>query len=162
MLGLFQLFRGNVVQRIPWAKLGHKDHVSALVADPLQGGLWLGFSLGGVAFFLDGQVRASYSVTDGLGEGRVNHLRFDQESALWAATDGGLSRLKNGRVVTLTSKNGLPCDTVHWAIEDDDHSLWLYTACGLLRIARTELDAWAAAVDKDKDAKRTIQATVFD
>ena len=160
--GLFQLLRGNVVQRIPWAKLGHKDHVSALVADPLQGGLWLGFSLGGVAYFIDGQVRASYSVTDGLGEGRVNHLRFDQESALWAATDGGLSRLKNGHIATLTGRNGLPCDTVHWAIEDDDHSLWLYTACGLLRIARTELDAWAAAVDKDKDAKRTIQATVFD
>jgi ligand-binding sensor domain-containing protein/signal transduction histidine kinase len=160
--GLFQFFRGKVAQQIPWAKLGHQDQASVLIADPLQGGLWLGFSLGGVAYFIDGQVRASYSVTDGLGEGRVNHLRFDQESALWAATDGGLSRLKNGRVVTLTSKNGLPCDTVHWAIEDDDHSVWLYTACGLLRIARTELDAWAAAVDKDKDAKRTIQATVFD
>ena len=44
--------------------------------------------------------------------------------------------IKNGRVATLTSKNGLPCDTVHWVMEDDDHSVWLYTACGLVRIAR--------------------------
>ena len=40
---------------------------------------------------------------------------------------GGLSRVKNGRVATLTSRNGLPCDTVHWVMEDDDHSFWLYT-----------------------------------
>jgi signal transduction histidine kinase/ligand-binding sensor domain-containing protein len=160
--GLFRLLRGRMVQQLPWARLGHLDHASALAADPLQGGLWLGFHLGGVAYFTDDQVRASYAAADGLGEGRVNHLRIDPDRTLWAATDGGLSRLKNGRVATLTSKNGLPCDTVHWAIEDDAHSFWLYTACGLVRIARTELDDWAAAVDKDKYAKRTIQITVFD
>jgi signal transduction histidine kinase len=31
-------------------------------------------------------------------------------------------------VATLTSKSGLPCDTVHWSIEDDAHSVWLYMA----------------------------------
>ena len=47
-------------------------------------------------------------------------------------------------------------------MEDDDHSFWTYTACGLVHIARSEVDAWSAAVDNDKDTKRTIQATVFD
>jgi len=28
------------------------------------------------------------------------------------------------------SKTGLPCDAVHWLIEDDSHSFWLYTPCG--------------------------------
>ena len=128
----------------------------ALLSDPVQGGLWLGFFEGGVAYFKDGQVRASYAGADGLGEGRVNGLQLDRDGALWAATEGGLSRVKNGRVATLTSKNGLPCDAVHWMMEDDDHSFWLYMACGLVRIARPELDAWVA------DPKRTIQATVFD
>jgi signal transduction histidine kinase len=41
-------------------------------------------------------------------------------------------------------------------VEDDSHSFWLYTACGLVRIARSELDAWAA------DPKRIIQSTTFD
>src|SRR5438552_1785093 len=108
----------------------------ALVADGVQGGLWLGFLQGGVEYFKDDQVRASYTAADGLGEGRVSDLRLDRDSTLWAATDGGLSRLKNGRVSTLSSKNGLPCDTVHWSIEDDEHSFWLYTACGLVRVAR--------------------------
>jgi len=159
--GLFQLLRGSVVQRILWAKLGHKDFAYALAADPLQGGLWLGFFQGGITYFKDGQVRASYSAVDGLGEGTVNGLRLDRDGTLWAATEGGLSRLKNGRVATLTSKNGLPCDGVNWVMEDDAHFFWLNTPCGLVRIVRSELDAWSAAVDKDKDTKRTIQATVF-
>ena len=33
-------------------------------------------------------------------------------------------------------------------MEDDAHSFWLYMPCGLVRIARSELDAWAAAVDQ--------------
>ena len=80
--------------------------------------------------------------------GPRQRLSVRSGGTLWVSTEGGLSRLKNNRVATLTSKNGLPCDTVHWAIEDNDHSFWLYTACGLVRIARSELDAWAAAVDK--------------
>jgi PAS domain S-box-containing protein len=162
--GLLSVSRESEVQQIPWAGLGRKDFATALAADPLRGGLWLGFRQGGVVYFADGQVRASYPA--GFGEGLVNDLQLDRDGTLWAATDGGLSRLKNGRVATLTRKNGLPCDAVHWVIEDDAGSLWLFMACDLVRIARPELDAWAAAVDapldKDKDEKRTVQATVFD
>ncbi len=142
--GLFHLLPGNVVEQIPWSQLGHKDHATALAADPSQGGLWLGFFNGGVAYFADGKVQSSYSSANGLGEGLVNDLRFDRDGTLWAATDGGLSRLKNGHIATLTSKNGLPCDGVNWMMEDDAHSLWLNMPCSLARIARSELDAWVA------------------
>jgi hypothetical protein len=127
-----------------------------LLTDPLQGGVWLGFVDGGVAYFKDGHTRASYKVADGVGEGRVMGLQLDRDGALWAATQGGLSRIKGGRVATLTGKNGLPCDTVHWMMEDDAHSVWLYMPCGLVRMDRAELDAWAT------DPKRTIRVTVFD
>jgi ligand-binding sensor domain-containing protein/signal transduction histidine kinase len=161
-LGLVRLSSGNEVLKIPWSQLGHKDYASALATDPVRGGLWLGFFHGGVAYFKDGQVRASYTAADGLGEGLVSDLRLNPGGTFWAATAGGLSRLKDGRVTTLTSRDGLPCNAVQWMIEDNAHSLWLHTSCGLVRIARTELDALAGAVDKDKDAKRTIKVTVFD
>ena len=154
--GLLHLVGERVVEQIPWARLGRKDFADALLPDPLRGGLWLGFYQSGVAYFEGGHVRGSYAAGDGLGSGRVGAFHLDHDGTLWAATYGGLSRVKNGRVGTLTSKNGLPCDTVHWVMEDDDHSFWLYTACGLVRIARPELDAWAA------DPKRKVQATVFD
>jgi hypothetical protein len=47
-------------------------------------------------------------------------------------------------------------------MEDDAHSFWLYTACGLVHIGRPELDGLAAAVERDKDTKHNLQATVFD
>ncbi|MGA8632777.1 MAG: two-component regulator propeller domain-containing protein [Terracidiphilus sp.] len=160
--GLFRLSPRNEVQQIPWASLGQKDNAVAIAADPLHGGLWLGFYQGGVLYFSDGQVRSAYKAANGLGDGTVNGFQFDPDGTVWAATEGGLSRLKSGRVATLTSKNGLPCDAVHWVIRDNDHAFWLFMTCGLVRVARSEIDAWAAAVDRDGDTKRTIQAFVLD
>ena len=155
---LLHLREGRLVEQIPWSELGRHDSAAVLLSGSEQGGVWLGFWRGGgVSYFKDGQLRASYTVADGLGEGGVADLRLDRDGALWAATQkGGLSRIKDGHIATLTSRNGLPCDAVHWTIEDDDHSFWLYTACGLVRIARTELDAWIA------DPKRRVETTVWD
>lgn len=140
--GLFRLHEGKIAERVSWGALARKEYGERLAVDPSQGGLWVGYRAGGVTFFKDGQLRASYSAPDGLGTGVVNDLRFAPRGALWAATEGGLSRIKDGRITTLTNKNGLPCDTVHWSMEDDDHSVWLYMACGLVRIARSDVDAW--------------------
>ena len=154
--GLSHLLDGRLVEHFPWSALGRRQQAKVILSD--QGGLWLSFwQDGGVLYFKDGQVRASYTVADGLGKGHVPGLRLDADGALWAATEeGGLSRIKDGRISTLTSRNGLPCDTIHWTMEDDDRSLWLYTACGLVRITRAELDAWVA------DPQRKIEMTLWD
>jgi signal transduction histidine kinase/ligand-binding sensor domain-containing protein len=155
--GLFHWTEGSEVQRIPWSRFGEKRAIALMPGRLQGGGLWLGFSEGrGIAYLKDGQVRASYKAADGLGNGRVTGLRFGSGGALWASTEGGLSRIEDGHIATLTSKNGLPCDAVHWSVEDDDHAVWLYMPCGLVRIARSELDAWVS------DPKRTIQTTVLD
>src|SRR5262249_46049622 len=104
----------------------------------------------------DGHIEASYQVSDGLGQGRVMGLHLDSDGAVWAATWGGLSRIADGRVATLTSRNGLPCDTIHWMVDDERASYWLYTACGLVQIPKLALQRWAA------DSARHIDATVFD
>jgi len=154
--GLFHLQGTKMVEHIPWTSLGAKDLVLDTLSDPVNGSLWLGFSHGGLAYFKDGQVRSRYAAADGLGRGRVMSLQLGSEGALWASTEGGLSRIKDGHIATLTSKNGLPCDAVLWMMEDDARSVWLYMACGLVRLSRTELDAWVI------DPTRTIHATVFD
>ena len=154
--GLIHLRRDGTVQQIPWAALERTDFSRALVVDPKAGGLWIGFWQGGIVYFNEGHISSRYSAADSLGGGHVFDLRADKDGTLWAATEGGLSRLKDGRVATLTRRNGLPCDAVHWTIEDDDHSVWLYMPCGLVRIARSELDGWMA------NPNRTVQATVFD
>ena len=153
--------RGEAVQEFSWAALGRTDHATSAVADP-ERGIWLGFEQGDVSHFSEGRVGVVYSARDGLGAGQVLHLRFDSSRALWAATKGGLTRIKGASLATLSSKNGLPCDTVHWSIEDDARSLWVYTACGLLRISPAALEAWIAVVENDKQTKHPIEVTVFD
>ena len=153
-LGLIHVTPQLVVQRIPWSQFGHRDAV-ALLPDQLQGALWLGFRDGGIAQLKNGQIIRYYAPADGLGNGTVSGLRLDSDGALWAATEGGLSRIKDGHITTLTSKNGLPCDAVHWLMEDDDHALWLSKPCGLVRIARSDLDAWV------NDPQRVVNLTIL-
>src|SRR4029453_18968587 len=153
--GLLHLFGERVVELIPWARVGRTEPAVALLHDAVKDGVWLGFRDGGVAYFKDGQLGASYASAEGLGQGMVRDFYIDGNGTLWTATEGGLSRIEDGRVLTLTSQNGLPCDTVHWMREDDSHSVWLYLACGLVRIGRSEVGPWASPPPQE------MQATLF-
>ena len=142
--GLSRLHDGHFLEQVPWPVLGHSERAKTLVAD--HGGIWVSFwNEKAVSYFKDGKVQVSYTAAQGLGKGRIADLRLDGDGALWVATDeGGLSRIQNGQVATLSSTNGLPCNMIHWSIEDSHRSLWMYTACGLVRIARSEVEAWIA------------------
>jgi signal transduction histidine kinase/ligand-binding sensor domain-containing protein len=158
--GLFHLLEGKLVQHIPWAALGRNDLATVLAVDPSQGGVWLGFSKGGLARLAEGQTHPSFVNDPALDRGRVSDLQFDHEGALWIASEGGLSRIKDGRVSTITTKYGLPCNQIYWLAEDKEHAFWLYGSCGLIRIARSDLDAWLTT-SQSTDPK-SIRATLFD
>jgi signal transduction histidine kinase/ligand-binding sensor domain-containing protein len=156
--GLSHLREGRMIENIPWTALGRRLQAKVIVFDQDRGGLWLGFwQDGGVEYFKDGQVRLSYNAANGMTKAPVAHLRLDRDGAVWATTEnGGVSRIKDGRITTLTTSNGLPCDRIHWTTEEDDHSLWLYTACGLLRIPHSQVDAWIS------DPRHRVEPTVWD
>jgi signal transduction histidine kinase/ligand-binding sensor domain-containing protein len=143
-------------ETIPWEQLGKRTEASTMVADTALGGLWLGFFEGGVVLLKDGQVDRSFTAKDGLGDGRVGQLRLDPDGTLWAATEGGLSRIRGESIATLSGANGLPCDGVVWMLRDDDGSYWLDTVCGLLRIGRADMAAWIA------DRRHKVEPAVFD
>lgn len=155
--GLLSIDHGKVTGHFPWTAPENPQGASALAPDHAGDGVWLGFyQQGGVAYFADGAVQKTYSSADGLGKGWVNEVRLGADGALWAATEGGLSRIRDGHIATLTSRNGLPCDAVHWTMEDDDRQLWLDMPCGLVRVARSDLEAWAA------DPTKMVRVSVFD
>jgi signal transduction histidine kinase len=162
--GLLRLSSDLKVRQFPWTKITGTDAASAwrLATDPVGGGLWIGSAAGGIVYFIDGQVKASFGVGDGLGKGSVNDLRAATDGTVWAATDGGLSRLKAGRIATVDSRSGLPCDAVDSSIDDGTGSTWLYTHCGLVRIASRDLDAQAAALELRKVPEGKVRMTVLD
>jgi signal transduction histidine kinase/ligand-binding sensor domain-containing protein len=155
--GLSQIRDQRLVAHYPWADLGRGTPARTSVFDPQRNGIWLSFAIdGAILFFKDGHVRDSYRASDGLAEGHFRDLRIDPDGVLWAATDvGGLSFIKDHHIATLTTRDGLPCDTIHWSIEDNNGALWLYTACGLVRITKTELGAWMA------DPHHRVEVTVW-
>jgi signal transduction histidine kinase/ligand-binding sensor domain-containing protein len=155
-LTLYHLHGQTVIEEIPWTKLGHKDFAWTVLPDLVRGGLWLGFRQGGVAYYKDHSVRLSYGREQGFGEGQVSGLKLDDDGSIWAATGDGLNLIRNGQTFRLSSANGLPCDMVHWLMEDNDHVFWLYTACGLVRVARSELERWVA------DPKLRVSTTILD
>jgi signal transduction histidine kinase/ligand-binding sensor domain-containing protein len=153
--GLLHLVEGQLAERIAWRKLGGGPGTGGLVADP-QGRIWSGMGSGGVSYHDGGQYVSVPLGDTGHAAPKVLDLSRNPDGTFWIATESGLSRLANGRISTLTTANGLPCNQLHWFLADDASAYWLYARCGLLRIARQELDAWIA------DPKRSVHVTTFD
>ena len=137
--GLIRVRDRRIVSIQPWPGFENKQAL-ALSADRNIGGLWMGFAQGGLAHYRPGEPVHWYKDAK---TGAVTDLLVDRDGKAWIATQGGLSLLRDGRVVTMTSKNGLPCEQIHAMIEDDDGALWLNTPCGLLRLTRQDLSLWA-------------------
>ena len=96
---LFQLAGSQVVSKVSWASLGRPTPAILLHSDRQGRGLWLGFRDGtGVAYLKEGQIVASYDVTKGLGRGMIGILHPEPDGSVWVATEGGLSRIKDGKV----------------------------------------------------------------
>jgi signal transduction histidine kinase/ligand-binding sensor domain-containing protein len=90
---------------------------------PKSGGLWIGFTFGGAAFFQGGRLTV-YTEKEGFPAGTVADFAEDADGLLWAITTRGLARFKhdgwqefptNG--ATLAHPSGLVIDT--------EGTLWL-------------------------------------
>jgi len=141
-LGLIQIENNRLVQVVPWSVFQGRQ-AWAIEPDPLNGGLWLGFAEGGLAWYKPGQAIRWYGASNGLGGGLVSDLHMAQDHTLWIATEYGLSQLREERIATLDTRNGLPCNRIHAMVEDDNGALWLNTPCGLARIHGSDLMDWS-------------------
>jgi signal transduction histidine kinase/ligand-binding sensor domain-containing protein len=105
-----------------------------------NGVLWLGLRNGDLARFHDGH--AEVFPSPGGPKSYVYQVVVNPDGTVFATTSAGLVGWKDGATRLLSSKNGLPCDTVIGAARDDQDSIWVYTGCGLARIEKEEMDRW--------------------
>ena len=124
-----------------------------VAADP-GGGIWLGLMNGDLARYRHGQTETFHfqHTTDS----RVEQVGVNPDGSVLGATAFGVIGWKGGKLLTLTVRNGLPCDVVYAFISDDRGDLWLYTQCGLVEITATELQKWWEHPDI------VLQVRVFD
>ena len=113
-----------------------------LVADP-NGGVWLGTQKGKstISYFRDGRLQAT-SLSSPQGPAGIQALFVDSDNSLLVSSSQGLYRLNHGQVTLFSSDNGLPCPETFSAIRDNHGALWIYTRCGLVRIAEPGWAKW--------------------
>ena len=118
--------------------------LSLLVADR-SGGLWLGTQRGksSISHFRDGRLQTTL-LSSPQGPVGIQALFVDFDNSLLVSSSQGLYRFNHGQVTLLSSDNGLPCPEAFSAIRDDHGALWIYTRCGLVRIAEPEWAKWIA------------------
>jgi ligand-binding sensor domain-containing protein/signal transduction histidine kinase len=105
--------------------------------------LWVGTEGDGV-YRVDGSTGVNGQKLRGLPSGWIRTLYLDAQDTLWIGTAGGLSRLKNGELVTFTTREGLPDNTISQILEDGGGSLWLGGNRGIVRVKKSDLEDLAA------------------
>jgi PAS domain S-box-containing protein len=141
--------RGNQLYSIVGDKIEKQESLNdelgrqkSLVADR-NGGLWLGTQLGKstISYFRDGRLQTT-PLSSPQGQASIQALFVDSDNSLLVSSSQGLYRLNRGQLTLFSSDNGLPCPEAFSAIRDNHGALWIYTRCGLVRIAESEWAKW--------------------
>jgi signal transduction histidine kinase/ligand-binding sensor domain-containing protein len=116
------------------------------IARDRGGHLWFA-TTGGLGDLDDAGYRL-YRTADGLPHEGVHSIHEDASGAMWVATVSGLARLKDGRVTSF-SKVGPLGEAVFEILEDDAGNLWMNGRQGILKVAKRDLEAYAAGQRRD-------------
>jgi signal transduction histidine kinase/ligand-binding sensor domain-containing protein len=110
-----------------------------VAADP-TGGVWLGLLNGDLQHYRSGDLTEYTFAHD--HSALLNQLLPDKDGSVLAATSYGLIGWQHGKQLTLSEKNGLPCDDIDAMTFDDHGNLWLFMNCGLGELTSAELQMW--------------------
>jgi len=155
-VGLLQL-RSNV-----WDFVKHHDQslsgdIRSIAVDG-QGALWVGTAGAGL-WCLQGDDLKRYGPADGVRSDNIWAILPDRYDAntVWVGTQGdGLLRIRNGKVSSFTTDQGLPANTICNLVEDNDQRLWLATYEGIVQVTKDDLNTCADG------STETVRSRVFD
>src|SRR5215469_8627401 len=113
----------------------------SLASDPTDG-IWVGLLSNDLLRWRRGQVQR-YHFDPGTTQPGIFQLYAQSDGSILGATQSGLIGWHGeSQLLSLTTRNGLPCNRVFTFVEDKEGTLWLYAPCGLLAIAKDELQKW--------------------
>ena len=126
---------------------GQGEHSGAAdvraIAQSRDGTVWFGTSGSGLGRLKAGRIQWFHKA-DGLASEYVGCMQFEDDDTLWIGTlGGGLNRFKNGRFTTVGLKQGLPNEFIGHIEDDGLGFFWISTHNGIIRVARSKLNACA-------------------
>jgi signal transduction histidine kinase/ligand-binding sensor domain-containing protein len=112
------------------------------IAEDRDGSLLVG-TRAGLARIRNGKTTVVADEKSGLSSGYVRALHVGGDGTIWIGTyDGGLNRLRNGRIAPITTRQGL-FDNGVFAIVEDAGFFWMSSNRGIHRASVRELHAVA-------------------
>lgn len=112
----------------------------ALAADP-HSGIWIGTSKGKIAQFRHGVLDIKFAL-NAEGDPVSSQFEVQPDGSVVATSENGLAVWRQGKLQRLTMKNGLPCNSVFSFIQDKEKLWWLFTGCGVVEVADSEIQRW--------------------
>ncbi|MGA9074310.1 MAG: triple tyrosine motif-containing protein, partial [Candidatus Sulfotelmatobacter sp.] len=90
------------------------------------------------------------------GDPSNRQIMSTADGSILAGSENGLVEWRQGKVHRMTTKNGLPCNSVISFIEDKENRWWLHTGCGFVQLPDSELERWRA------NPEAVVQTRVYD
>ena len=127
-----------------------------LAADP-HGGIWISTRNGDLVLFRNGVVETKFPLNPKPGGYPfAEQMIAEVDGSLLASSENGLVGWRQGKVQRMTTKNGLPCDSLITFIQDKEKRWWLYTRCGVVEFSDSELQRWWT------NPEAVVQTRVYD
>ena len=112
----------------------------SLASDP-RGGIWIGTRNGDITLFRNGVLETKFPLNPG-GSSYNREIMPLVDGSVLAGSENGLVEWRQAKVHRMTTKNGLPCNSVISFIEDQENRWWLHTGCGVVEFPDSELQRW--------------------
>jgi ligand-binding sensor domain-containing protein/signal transduction histidine kinase len=139
--GLFLLRDGRFTQYTMRDGLP-SDTVLAFYEDP-EGDIWAGTVDGGLVQLRQGRFSA-YTIEDGLPHNFATAVFEDSQGSLWIGTNGGIGRLKDGKITAWTDSQGRRPENDS-ITEDRAGNLWFSARGQLTQFRNGQFRRWTTA-----------------
>jgi signal transduction histidine kinase len=116
----------------------------ANLVEDSAGRLWVLAHDDAALYRVDATSRATRVLTSGESMKGLGDLALENDETLWASFDGGLARIRSGRVVRVKVQSARQALTATSRLVIAGRSIWVINAYGLFRVS---LDALNAAAD---------------
>ena len=126
----------------------------SLDSDPHRG-VWIATLKGDIGLFRNGALEPKFPLNPE-GDPFNRKIMSKADGSILAASENGFVEWRQGKVQRITTKNGLPCNSVISFMEDKENRWWLHTGCGVVEFPDSELQRWRA------DPETIVQIRVYD
>jgi signal transduction histidine kinase/ligand-binding sensor domain-containing protein len=129
-------------------------YAHTIVADPSDG-IWIALKNGDLGHYHQGTLE-TVQFHRAPATGLIWGLLVLPDGSIVGGTSAGLIGWRDGKSLTMTRRNGLPCEEIHSLLMDRHGALWMYATCGLFSVRSDELQKWL------HDPAAIVQVRAFD